>query len=68
MMLKIGRKSCSYLVDTCQRAEISTYINTKMCVCLCVCLFVRVFLALWNLIGIPFGKKSVLGPEKVLKQ
>ena len=44
--------------------------NTKQClkmVHVFVCLF-AFFSAIWNLIGIPFGTKSLFGPEKVLKQ
>ena len=46
---------------------ISTYINTKMCVCLFVCLF-AFFSAIWNPIGISFGTKLPYASEMVLKQ
>ena len=55
--------------NVAMRCIISTYINTKMCVCLCVCVCLYAFFsAIWNPIGIPFGTKLLLGPEWVLKQ
>ena len=58
-------------IDVCfiNVLPISTYINTKMCVCVCVsvCLF-AFFSAIWNPIGIPFGTNVLFDLEMVLTQ